>query len=216
MQPLDDRTALSTLVLTDGDLPSLVALAIATARGAAGAVAALAFPMPGPDGSLGPVADDAALRQAELLGAAPLHQPLDEPATPRLLLAAAETAFAVGAASIVWPCRGESGLDQQAALCDTAVLAGRLASMSQYAALAAGTTTASAGERRDAAAVRIDTPLVDLTDEQLVELAADVEAPVETCWWWPMAERAADPDAEAAAARWVPLLEAAGWKAVAS
>jgi len=31
--------------------------------------------------------------------------------------------------------------------------------------------------------LRIETPLLDLTDRQIAELAADLDAPLDVCWW---------------------------------
>jgi hypothetical protein len=57
--------------------------------------------------------------------------------------------------------------------------------------------------------VRVETPLVDLSDVQLAGLAVDMGVPVELCWWWG-GRRADVPGAEAEHARWAALLGRAG------
>jgi 7-cyano-7-deazaguanine synthase in queuosine biosynthesis len=39
-----------------------------------------------------------------------------------------------------------------------------------------------AGEE-DEPPLRIETPLLDLSDRQIAELAADLDAPLDVCWW---------------------------------
>ena len=94
-----------------------------------------------------------------------------------MLIAAGGLAIANGCRRVIWAVQGGGdGPDAPAPVetiarsLDRALLAGRLVSL----------------EAEDAGLpeVVIETPLVDLTDAQLAELAMDLSAPVETCWWW--------------------------------
>ncbi|TVQ62638.1 MAG: hypothetical protein EA378_04725 [Phycisphaerales bacterium] len=55
--------------------------------------------------------------------------------------------------------------------------------------------------------VTVDAPIADLTDWQLADLAADLEAPIEQCWWWAGRSQAA----EAERRRWQAALAEVGW-----
>jgi len=58
-----------------------------------------------------------------------------------------------------------------------------------------------------AGVIRIDAPLADLTDWQLADLAADLEAPIDRVWWW----RGEHPTGASARARWMAALGEVGW-----
>lgn len=94
-----------------------------------------------------------------------------------MLIAAGGLAIANGCRRVIWAVQGggdgpesPAPVESIARSLDRALLAGRLVSL----------------EAEDAGLpeVVIETPLVDLTDAQLAELAMDLSAPVETCWWW--------------------------------
>ncbi len=99
----------------------------------------------------------------------------------RMLLEAAQIALRAGIRRVVWPIRVmrpemdqmdvqmETLVDQIAQAIDRAVLAARLASLD-----------ASDGTAVD---VVIETPFVDLSNAQMLDLAGDLAIPVETCWW---------------------------------
>lgn len=96
----------------------------------------------------------------------------------RMLLHAAQIALDAGIRRVVWPIRvmrPESTetishlIDQIGVAIDRAILASRLASLD--------TTDTSAVE------VVIETPFVDLSNDQMLDLAADLAVPLETCWW---------------------------------
>lgn len=55
--------------------------------------------------------------------------------------------------------------------------------------------------------VEIETPFADLSDRQIAEMVMDVEAPLAACWWW----GGGSPAALAAHDRWGTLLRALGW-----
>lgn len=84
-----------------------------------------------------------------------------------------------------WP-----DLDDLATRLDRALLCARLASLD--------------APRVGPGDVRIETPLIDLTDRQLAELAVDLAIPFESLWWW-QSDRE-NPEA----ARWRDLLASAG------
>ena len=95
-----------------------------------------------------------------------------------MLLQAAQVALAAGIRRVVWPIRVmrpettetiSQLVEQIGITVDRAILASRLASLD--------TTESSAVE------VIIETPFVDLSNEQMLDLAADLAIPLETCWW---------------------------------
>ncbi len=100
----------------------------------------------------------------------------------RMLLEAGQIALRAGIRRVVWPVRVmrpemdvqmntqmDGLVDQIAQAIDRAVLASRLASL-------------DAGEDT-AVDVVIETPFVDLSNEQMLDLAGDLAIPLETCWW---------------------------------
>lgn len=112
----------------------------------------------------------------------------------RLVVEASLEASAQGAGVLTWPvCLGEGSsaeepLDRISQATDLALLASRLVSL-------------EAG----GVGLVVETPLVDLTDRQVAELALDIDAPIETCAWW---GRENDPEH----ARWTRVLSALGWR----
>ncbi|MEN1705028.1 MAG: hypothetical protein AAGJ54_05865 [Planctomycetota bacterium] len=69
---------------------------------------------------------------------------------------------------VVWPIR-HNHFDDSARAFDRATLVGRLASLD---AEAAGLPE-----------ITVETPYVDLADDQIADLIQDISAPVEACWW---------------------------------
>ena len=119
------------------------------------------------------------------------------PATTRLLIDAGTAAAAAKAGRAHWCVHYGAGVDRDvvdldavATACDRALLASRLL------ALDAETE------------VRIEAPYADFSDRQLVELATDLDAPLDTCWW--AIDDKKSPTATAARLRWTRALEAAG------
>lgn len=94
--------------------------------------------------------------------------------TTQLLSAIAE-ARSIGASRVIWPAHAgghrDRGVDVDAltAITDRALLVSQLA-MIDGGESAVGT-------------VRIETPLADLTDEQVMDLALDLDAPLHAAWW---------------------------------
>lgn len=96
----------------------------------------------------------------------------------RMLLEASQIALRAGIRRVVWPVRVmrpetstgmDDLIDQIALTIDRALLASRLASLD-----------ASVGTAVD---VVIETPFVDLSNDQMLDLAGDLAIPLETCWW---------------------------------
>lgn len=91
-----------------------------------------------------------------------------------MLLAAGEEAARHGIGRVVWPVQfagtdATTRLTQVGGAFDRALLAARLLSVD---------TRQTSG-----LSVLIHTPLAELTDTQLLDLAADMDAPVGTAWW---------------------------------
>lgn len=100
------------------------------------------------------------------------------PIQSQILLEAALIAMRSGIRRVVWPVRVirpettsamEGFVDQIAIAVDRAVLASRLASLD--------------ADQSTAVDVVIETPFVDLSNEQMWDLAGDMALPIETCWW---------------------------------
>jgi len=213
------------LVLLDGDLPGLVALASAceavaidprAGRPAEGdpaesaaaprVSAMLDFSAPDPDnGRL-----RAARAQAERFGAHWVSErgggapPAREhgPARTATLLHALHEAARLGSCSVVWPIwqgrlsdGGVASLDAVATEMDRAELATRLGGLDLSGDAGAG-------------GLYIETPYADLDDASIADLAVDLDVPVETAWW------ASGGTGEAARAAWTGALRAAGWRGI--
>jgi hypothetical protein len=170
------------VVLCDGSLACLVALAIEAER----ADSAPLVIAGDPGGCVGPGDVDAAraavetqarLYDAALVQGGFLRGGPTGADQSRALLAAAHVAAAAGKRRLVWGVQyafvgSEPDLDLVASTVDRCLLVSRLASLDLC---------------RDAAGaapeVRIDTPLVDLCDEQVADLALDMRVPWRTAWW---------------------------------
>lgn len=180
------------LVLLDGDVEGLVALALAAeecaARGGTHPPGATCIEPAGPRVR-------ASVEQARRHGVEWLAPPAPAGLFSLSLGAVGEVAMQKGADCVVWPVRAGRGAERvrDAALAlDRALLLGRLLSLE---ADVAGVPE-----------VRFSTPLVDLDDEQLAELAADLGVDLELCWW------ASDPSPHARSLRqrWSAAMDAFG------
>jgi hypothetical protein len=206
--------SLSTLVIADGGLPSLLAAAIEAERRLVGGGGVLLMPW----ATAEPAATDQAVAVASIARflrhdvAEPCLAPPDvgDALPPGMrdsmcLLTALHTARLAGCERVVWPIQYHNDdssiggdLDRIAAAVDRAQLIGRLALLES--------------PRSGSDAVRIDAPLVDLTDAQIADLAVDVDAPVYLAWWWrTLADRRAEALAAAERRAWLPALRDAGW-----
>lgn len=116
----------------------------------------------------------------------------------RLLLDACSIAMSRGIRRVVWGVQideegeGTSRLDRIARVLDRAILVGRLATLD----------APSSG----AVEVVVETPLADLTDRQVVDLALDLSVAHDTCWWRGVSHPLADTQAR----RFEDLLVGAG------
>ena len=93
-----------------------------------------------------------------------------------MLLDGAVEALRQGCSRVVWAIHCGDDLDAMATAVDEARL------VSHILGLATPERPATARGGRQAG-VRIETPLVDLTDSQLAELAHDLDAPLGAAWW---------------------------------
>lgn len=106
----------------------------------------------------------------------------------RLLLDACSIAMGRGIRKVVWGVQidGDEGMgteriDRIALVLDRAILVGRLATLD-----APGS---------GAVEVVVETPLADLTDQQVVDLALDLSVAHDTCWWRGVSHPLADEQA---------------------
>ena len=212
--------AVDTMVLLDGDLPSVVALAAIREEmevhrrearpgsGTSGRVAVCGIPWNGP---LGGLFYSAIRRLAEVDGLPIIDAAMPDfcnSTSPGLrestgLLACAHAAAAAGYSRVVWPITAGAGegvdIDRAAAIMDRALLCGRLVAID-----------ASSHGRPG---IHIETPYADLSDKQVADLALDMAVPLEGCWWWSDRETGTDAGAELARARWMPRLMEMGYVA---
>ncbi len=205
-----------TLILSDGGLSSLVAcmharesaiLAGIKPDALATQALVLAF-VPQPEAVL--LQRKAAAAQAELLGlgwcghearglALPSPQADEGERECVELLGAALLAARFECERLTWPATAGThdsvNLDRLAQINDRSLVVARLASIASNAAVATG--------------IVIDTPFAELCDRQVADLAMDIAAPIERCWWW--ARLASDSVVEQERARWMAALEGAGF-----
>ncbi|MBL4810380.1 MAG: hypothetical protein JKY43_10045 [Phycisphaerales bacterium] len=96
----------------------------------------------------------------------------------RMLLDAATLAIELGIKRVLWPIQADETnetddaahrLDQIATAIDRALLTARLATLD----------APDHGEVE----VTIETPLIDLSNQQVSDLAADLNVPISSCWW---------------------------------
>lgn len=96
----------------------------------------------------------------------------------RMLLDAATVAIELGLKRVIWPIRAAepsddsnevANLDTIATAIDRALLAARLATLD--------------AQEHGGVEVIIETPIVDLTNHELSDLAADLNVPINACWW---------------------------------
>jgi len=194
MEPMSEEGG--SLIISDGGLAGLVGATIASQESAPGTI------------WLAPAGDDnddartnAVAVQASVLDLGVTH---DDPSHPgdetTMLLSAARAALGAGLDRVIWAIHlgghdpdAWPDLDELATRMDKALLCGRLASL----------------EASTQIGVSIETPLIDLTDRQLADLAADLAAPIETCWWWSIGTAGLGP-AGVEHDRFKPLLEQVG------
>ncbi len=165
-------SAPTCLVLLDGDLEGLASLACATEAGVVSGLGSAS--VVGACVEADPARRDAALRQAAAHDTAWLDVTVSpKRGTSGKLIAVGEAAAAAGIPKIIWPVRVRPGrwrVREAATAMDRALLVERLISLD--------------ASELGLAEMSIETPMVDLDDEQLAELAADMAVSLDLCWWW--------------------------------
>lgn len=178
------------LIILDGDLASLVALAcvsdeaVALGSGRAQGPSAQVW-LPGIFGESQRDRSGACDRQIALYNARRIQRSeIDDRVLPvgthgfetQLLLAAFSHAAQAGLERVLWTAHpgrtadeGAIDLERASGILDRALLVEQISALDRPAS---------------AARVRIETPHADLSDRQLAELAADLMIPVKTLWWW--------------------------------
>lgn len=190
------------LVIADGDLPGLLAVAAAASDTAQGSAKGTPEPLvwhPIETGEVGQARAAAARRQAEAYGLELVESaaPAATGHAPRIvgmLVEAASLARSRGLEAAVWPIHAaalpEPDLDAVSRAIDQSLLVSRLVSL-------------------DASArpVEVRTPYVDFTDREIADLVLDMDLPVWTCWW----HAGESPDARGERDRWLETLRDVGW-----
>jgi hypothetical protein len=198
-----------TLILSDAGPASLLACAIvreSIALGQAGKGLKEApddgavIPFPPANPHLVAVAKQADLFSFPLLSptaAAEAAAPGPE-AESHHLLSATHVAARQGFTTVLWPASAAAGdsldLDRIAQIADRAILISRLVAID--------------ADAHNVPGIRIETPFADFTDRQIADLIADMELPIETCWWW--GAESIDALADREHRRWESALTAVG------
>lgn len=118
------------------------------------------------------------------------------------MLSACHLAASLGCTRVIWPVSAAASdsidLDRLAAIADRALVVSRLASLD----------TPPLG-------VTIEAPYAELTDRQIADLALDIGAALETCWWWKATNTRGNANKFGASehARWTEALASCGWAA---
>jgi len=208
------------LVIVDGDLGSLVALACASdesvslGSGRATGPCALAWQPPN-FGTTTHERANACERQASLFNARLLpRSPADDslrhqrdvgqagPVMTQTLFGSLDHAHELGSSRVIWPTHpGRLGDDTSIDLSLASTIMDRALLVEQLAKL-----DATSGQER----ICIETPHADLSDRQLVEIATDLAVPIKTLWWW---GSSVDDEAVQERERWEPLMQETGlWR----
>ena len=218
-------TARHPLVLCDGDLPSMVALSLtADAMSGLGSVSVLSGPITvvSPEiitAKIHALAESQAARCHDFPAVAPVAVSTGHRRT-RYLFEAVQAALSNGCTTLVCPWQAEGldpdtdrdadappGVDALARELDRALLVSRL-------------VTLDASEH-GVGVFEIQTPLMDLSDRQVAEMALDLDVPIWRAWWWDLTNGRKPKDAalaDRAAAyrqRWESALIGLGWSAAA-
>lgn len=200
-------TTPTSLIIADGSIATLVAVwREAVCRPAGGPE--IGKPLLWAPAGLPTIAQCANARFAQLAGpmetaAGPLPAAVTGLAASLMLMAAGDEAARRGIGRVVWPVQfGTSDdthrLAQVGGVFDRSLLAARLLSVDSRQA--------------NGTCVLIHTPFAELADNQLLDLAADMDAPVGTAWW---CENQTDPQQPpcgkcAACLRWLSAMKHAG------
>jgi hypothetical protein len=144
------------------------------------------------------------LKLVESLAELPLaFAPAGDEETTHRLLAAADLAARSGCGDVIWPISagGNAGgvdVELAAKIEDVAWLVSRLGSIHAMS--------------RGAPSVRIQTPFLMMTCQQVAELVLDMDLDPSTCWWWHRGPKkaAADQTGNQEREKWLPCLERVG------
>lgn len=180
------------LILTDSDVESLLAAAMASEQQAIGSIepsmlcpAWWATNADELDVVL-PILESSVTRQGDIFGLRFLpEQPFYPPESvgvtavhhhaqqTRMLQDAAYLAMQSGIKRVIWPIRIPESQPERVKeignAIDRAMLISRLVTID--------------ADQSTAPEVVIETPFIDLSDEQILELSLDMSLPIETCWW---------------------------------
>jgi len=180
------------LVLTDGSLAGLTCAALAARRAEGEHRPAVLIPS-----TLDARAADDAREGSERLGLGTVElnagRTTGSAGETRLLLVATQTAAQNGCRALIWGAqRGGTNPTERVAeialAADRALLVERLVSL----------------DLPEESPLTIETPVLDLADDQLAELAIDLAVPFESLGWW----GGDGPEA----ARWTEAFRTAGWR----
>lgn len=213
------------LVLCDGDLPGMVALSLTLdAMGGLGSASVLTGPITSTSpeaitAKIHALAEAQAARCIDFPAVAPVAVSTGHRRT-RYLMEAVQVALTHECTTLICPWQAE-GLDPESdrgpdALPSVDALAREL----DRALLVSRLVTLDAGEH-GVGVFEVQSPLMDLSDRQVAEMALDLDVPIWRAWWWdqttgkrpkdgPLAERAA-----ACRRRWEAALVGLGWSASA-
>lgn len=213
------------IVLCDGDLPSLVALSLAQdALGGLGSCGVLS----GPVASSNAEGISARIRSlAEAQAAECLDFPAVAPSSlgtghrrTRYLAEAAHQAISNGFTTLVCPWQAETFDPEKSRDANEFPSVESLARELDRALLVSRLITLDAAEH-GVGVFEVQTPLMDLSDAQVAEMALDLDVPIWRAWWWEATsgkrakDQALGDRANACRNRWCGALEALGWSATA-
>lgn len=108
----------------------------------------------------------------------------------RMLHEAATLAIQLGYKRVLWPIQIPESTDAPKRLSEISTAIDRALLTARLATLDA--------QSQGGIEVTIETPLVDLNDQQLADIAADLNAPISSCWW----TDSSLPDAQSHINRW--------------
>ncbi|MEQ8316895.1 MAG: hypothetical protein RIE77_13565 [Phycisphaerales bacterium] len=214
-------TPKKTLVLCDGDLPGMVALSLTQdALGSAGSCGVLAAPVAadhaeGVSARIRSLAESQAAECVDFPAVAPAALTAGARRT-RYLTEAVHHGMANGYGVLVCPWQAGAFDAEKPLGVDEVPTVDRLARELDRALLISRLVTLDASEH-GVGVFEVQTPLMDLSDAQVAELALDLDVPIWRAWWWEVAagKRAKDPAvadrANALRDRWCGALESLGW-----
>ncbi|MFI4916296.1 MAG: hypothetical protein ACIAS6_07320 [Phycisphaerales bacterium JB060] len=209
------------LVLCDGDLPGMVALSLVQdSLASAHGCGLLAGPVAAEHGEaiaarIRALSESQAAECLDLPAVAPASL-ASGPHRTQYLTEAVHQAMSNGYASLSCPWQAGSFDPEKAREIDEVPSVDSLARELDRALLVSRLVTLDAAEH-GVGVFEVQTPLMDLSDAQVAEMALDLDVPIWRAWWWEAAagKRARDPAladrANACRDRWCTALESLGW-----